>query len=66
MANEDGKPTATDKGKGKATNNRAPDGAEKVNGVKPGEDGRLTNGKKGDEPQEGMRVHVERSSAGHI
>lgn len=57
MTNEDGKPTAADKadkGKGKATDNKLPDGDGKTDGGKVGQDGKLTNGKKGDEPQEGM------------
>jgi len=54
MANENGKPTAAEKGKGKATDNKLPDGEGKTDGEKVGQDGKLTNGKKGDEPQEGM------------
>ena len=56
MANEDGKPTATEKGKGKATDTKVPDGSEKTNGTKPPQDGKLTDGKKGDEPQEGISL----------
>lgn len=54
MANEDGKPTAAEKGKGKANDAKLPDGDDKkVDGAKAGQDGKLVNGKKGDEPQEG-------------
>ena len=55
MANENGKPTAAEKGKGKATDSKVTDGGEKPNGANVGPNGKLTNGKKGDEPQEGMR-----------
>lgn len=54
MANENGKPTAAEKGKGKATENKLPDGDSKTDGGKAGQDGKLTNGKKGDEPPDGM------------
>ena len=54
MANENGKPTAAEKEKGKATDGKVNHGGEKANGAKAGADGKLTNGKKGDEPQEGM------------
>lgn len=55
MAKEDGKPTAADKGKGKAVDEKALDGEEKRDGAKASQDAKLTiNGKKGDEPQEGM------------
>ena len=54
MANENGKPTAAEKGKGKATDGKVTDGGEKANGAEARPDGKLTNGKKGDEPQEGM------------
>lgn len=54
MAKEDGKPTATEKGKGKATEAQLSDGDGKTDGTKATQDGKLTNGKKGDEPQEGM------------
>lgn len=54
MANENRKPTAAEKGKGKATDDKLPDGDGKTDGGKAGQDGKLTNGKKGDEPHEGI------------
>ena len=59
MANEDGKPTAAEKGKGKAIDTKVPDGEERADGAKASQDGKLTNGKKGDEPQEGTRSPVD-------
>ena len=54
MVKEDGKLTTADKGKGKATDEKAVDGEEKRDGGKGSQDAKLSiNGKKGDEPQEG-------------
>lgn len=53
MANENGEPTAAEKGKGKMLEKDAPDG-KKSDEVMKDKDGKpLVNGKKGDEPQEG-------------
>lgn len=54
MAKEDAKPTAAEKGKGKAVEEKLPNGDGKVDGSKSGPDGKLPDGKKGDEPQEGI------------
>ncbi|KAL8780332.1 MAG: hypothetical protein Q9203_000784 [Teloschistes exilis] len=52
MANENGEPTAAEKGKGKMVEKDAPDG-KKSDEVMKDKDGKpLVNGKKGDEPQE--------------
>ncbi|KAI4205729.1 MAG: hypothetical protein LQ350_000226 [Teloschistes chrysophthalmus] len=52
MANENGEPTAAEKGKGKMLEKDAPDG-KKSDEVMKDKDGKpLVNGKKGDEPQE--------------
>ena len=51
---KDAKPTAAEKGKGKAVEEKLPNGEGKADGSKAGPDGKLTNGKKSDEPQEGM------------
>ena len=54
MAKDDGKPTAAEKGKGKATDGKAVNGEEKKETSKTGSDGKpMVNGKKGEEPQEG-------------
>ena len=56
MAKENGAPSAAEKGKGKAVDGKPADGEKQPNGTKKGEDNKLTiNGKKGEEPQEGMR-----------
>ena len=52
MAKEDTKPSAAEKGKGKAVNEKLPNGDGKEDALKAGSDGKPTNGKKG-EPQEG-------------
>ena len=54
MAKEDPKSTTAEKGKGKAVDEKLPNGEAKADGSKGGPDGKLTNGKKGEEPQEGM------------
>lgn len=54
MAKEDAKPTAAEKGKGKAVDEKLPNGDGKVDRSKAGPDGKLADGKKGDEPQEGI------------
>ena len=51
---KDTKPTAAEKGKGKAVDEKLPNGDGKTDGSKLGPDGKLINGKKGDEPQEGI------------
>ena len=56
MAKEDPKPTAADKGKGKAVDEKLPNGDGKADTSKTGPDGKLTNGKKEDEPQEGISL----------
>ena len=54
MAKENGAPTAAEKGKGKAVEEKATDGKKKED-VKKDKDGKpIVNGKKGDEPQEGL------------
>ena len=50
---KDVKPTTAEKGKGKAVDEKLPNGDGKTDGSKAGPDGKLTNGKKGDEPHEG-------------
>lgn len=52
MAQDSDKPTAADKGKGKAAENGKPDDVPKDKDGKP-----LPNGKKADEKDEGMRRH---------
>lgn len=54
MAKENGQLTAAEKGKGKADEDKTPDGQKKGEEPKKDQEGKLiTNGKKGDEPQEG-------------
>ena len=56
MAKEDGKPTAAEKGKGKATDKNTPDNDGKREEAKATQDAKVTiNGKKEDEPQEGLQ-----------
>lgn len=50
MAKENGTPTAADKGKGKMEDGKKPDETKKDKDGKP-----TVNGKKGDEPQDGMK-----------
>lgn len=54
MAKEDAKPSAAEKGKGKAVDEKLPNGDGKVDALKIGPDGKPTDGKKHDEPQEGI------------
>ena len=54
MAKEAAKPTAVDKGKGKAADDKISNGDGKADGSKLDQDGKLTNGKNGDVPQEGI------------
>ncbi|MCJ1381134.1 proteasome regulatory particle base subunit [Xylographa soralifera] len=55
MAKENGQLTAAEKGKGKIEDDKAPNGDQKSEEVKKDKDGKpIVNGKKGDEPQEGM------------
>lgn len=53
MANENGEPTAAEKGKGKMVEKDAPDGKKSDEVIKDKDGKPLVNGKKGDEPQEG-------------
>ena len=57
MAKEDAKPSAAEKGKGKAINDKLPNGDGKEDSLKAGSDGKPTNGKKG-EPQEGISTQM--------
>ena len=50
---KDVKPTAAEKGKGKAVDEKLPNGDGKTDGSKSGADGKLANGKKGGETHEG-------------
>lgn len=52
MAQDSDKPTAADKGKGKAVENGKPDDVPKEKDGKP-----LANGKKADEKDDSMRCH---------
>lgn len=54
MAKENGAPTAAEKGKGKATEEKPVDGQKKADSPKKDKDGKpIVNGTKGEEPQEG-------------
>ena len=55
MAKRDRAPTTADKGKSKAVDDKALDVRNKPNDTKKDKDGKpIVNGKKGDEPQDGM------------
>lgn len=55
MAKENGAPTAAEKGKGKATDDKPGDTQKKSEETKRDKDGKpIVNGAKGDEPQEGI------------
>jgi len=55
MAKENGAPTAAEKGKGKAVEEKPTDGQKKPDETKKDKDGKpMINGTKGDEPQEGI------------
>lgn len=55
MAKENGAPTAAEKGKGKATDDKHLDGQKQGEEVKKDKDGKpIANGTKGDEHQEGI------------
>lgn len=63
---KDVKPTAAEKGKGKAVDEKLPNGDSKTDGSKSGPDGKLTNGKKGDEPHEGkFHMYMEGCKPAH-
>jgi 26S proteasome regulatory subunit N1 len=54
MAKENGEPTAAEKGKGKAGDEKPSEDGKKMEEIKKDKDGKpIINGKKGDEPQEG-------------
>lgn len=54
MAKENGEPTAAEKGKGKAEDEKPLDVSKKIEETKKDKDGKpIANGKKGDEPLEG-------------
>lgn len=54
MAKENGAPTAAEKGKGKAIEEKPTEGQKKSDEAKKDKDGKpIVNGTKGDEPQEG-------------
>ena len=55
MAKENGAPTAAEKGKGKAEEEKPTDKQKKVDDTKKDKDGKpIVNGTKGDEPEEGI------------
>ena len=55
MAKENGAPIAAEKGKGKAVEEKPKNGQKKLEESKKDKDGKpIVNGKKGDEPEEGM------------
>ncbi len=54
MAKENGEPTAAEKGKGKATDEKPSETGKKLEETKKDKDGKpIVNGKKGEDPQEG-------------
>ena len=54
MAKENGAPTAAEKGKGKAEEEKPADKQKKLDDIKKDKDGKpIANGVKGDEPEEG-------------
>lgn len=54
MAKENGAPTAAEKGKGKAEEEKPADKQKKLDDMKKDKDGKpIANGIKGDEPEEG-------------
>ena len=58
MAKENGTPTAAEKGKSKATDEKPADGQKKPEETKKDKDGKpIVNGTKGDEPQEGRCLY---------
>ena len=63
MAKENGELTAAQKGKGKAEDSKLPNGDKSSDGAKKDEDSKpLVNGKKSDEPQEGMYLPLRDAS----
>ncbi len=57
MPKENGAPTAAEKGKSKASDEKPEDGQKKADEVKRDKDGKpVVNGKKGEEPEEGITV----------
>lgn len=59
MAKENGEPTAAEKGKGKAGDEKPSGDDKKIEQMKKDKDGKpIVNGKKGDEPQEGKYSYV--------
>lgn len=55
MAKENGAPTAAEKGKGKATDEKPVDGQKRGDDAKKDKDGKpIANGTKGEQPQEGI------------
>jgi len=59
MAKENGAPTAAEKGKGKAGEEKPTDGQKKHDETKKDKDGKpIVNGTKGDEPDEGTWSHI--------
>ena len=62
MVQENGRPTAEEKGKGKAAPNDAPNGDKKSEELRKGKDGKPIDGKKDGEPglPEGMVLRYKR------
>ena len=59
MAKENGQLTAAEKGKGKMEDDKPADGDKKSEEIKKDTDGKpIVNGKKSDEPQEGMCLEL--------
>ena len=59
MAQENGAPSAAEKGKGKAEEGKPKDGQKKQEEVKQDKDGKpVANGAKGDEPEEGTLAQL--------
>lgn len=57
MAKENGAPTAEEKGKGKLEDDKAANATKKPEDTKKDKDGKpVSNGKKGEEPQDGARL----------
>ena len=58
MTKENGELTAAEKGKGKMKEDKTLNGEKKTEEVKKDKDGKpIVNGKKGEEPQEGICLH---------
>ena len=57
MTKENGAPTAAEKGKGKATDEKPTDSQKKTDDTKKDKDGKpIANGTKGEEPEEGQTL----------